>query len=702
MNKESAVQKSKRDISIDEGVLTIDRLLSGWTSFIDMDLLLHNLHRSRLEIADSLTSEEEVFMEVNPSVLSKEEYKLKVMERYGYLYTNRVKQYFYHMSEIWTQVHHGVADKKKIGLIIEQATINRKNCNNFSLSDSTLTYLYKGRGVKTLKVFKYIDTGYSIAADLSFYNENLGKRQATNKRNQAIADVGYDIHEAYKYNLTSPDPDIINRKVRAAEIQRLHDVLVKETTKQIQQRLLDVSRLGEERPSGWVAYATDTYLKAIYDGTGIVDSGFLEPIIQRFCDHLSEHLKVDGLPTKNVNTIIDYLNRQQEDWDNSEYSQKVAYLANSLVQEDLSKEAIRKLSGICVDILHLKPHADQPAVNAHVQEKESIEKEIRQLRYSAKYVFLLLQVQELLLKTRLGSATDVNSLIDASYKVYELLSILRFNVELVEHHRANEAFLQECDALVSVLDVSIPFQRFLAGLAVLMRSYISRSVVHNPDDYFTPQSLKVGLDGVDSRTTLLFYKMLHPMRFNYNRKTLHDFIQKDISSSCVRTTLVQFIRNFLCSVLKKDMMLLWNKESVIEVFKDLERTFSSHEEFSYDSPQLIILKYTIIALTEKPFPLGRNASISPNVCEKVVNGIIRDAAERDMTDDEMQLLLILLSIICLNNYNIPYMEQGEHVASEFASVTERLVYRIAPCKEKYVLLQAVNSLSVWGFSGFFH
>ena len=73
-----------------------------------------------------------------------------------------------------------------------------------------------------------------------------------------------------------------------------------------------------------------------------------------------------------------------------------------------------------------------------------------------------------------------------------------------------------------------------------------------------------------------------------------------------------------------------------------------------------------------------------------------------MKDEEIQLLLILLSMICLNNYNIPYMEQDEHVASEFAKVTERLVYRIDSCKEKDVLLQAVNSLSVWGFSGFFH
>lgn len=705
MNKGITVQKAKRDISIDEGILTIDSLLSGWTSFIDMDLLLHNLHRSRLAIADSLSSEEEVFMEVNPSVLSEEEYKLKVMEKYGYLYTNRVKQYFYHMSEIWTQVHHGVADKKKIGLIIEQATINRENCNKYSLSDSTLTYLYKGRGVKTLKVFKYINTGYSIAADLQFYNKKIRHHSVAQTQKQITSAVKYNNKEAKKF-VVSPEPDVIERKISAMKIRAMQNALRQETSDAVKMRIAEIEYLTSERPSGWENRTINLYLNAIYDASGILDNSEIEPIILRLQSHMLNHFKLEYFPSSCIDVILNYKNycsRKQY----PKVFRSVASLAKFIMKDEFTAEDI--------DIIRDKGWIACCIIgdldDSSFEEVATLHDAIWLLLNSTTYIYNMSGFSAALTLYGIDGDISLNTIVSCLYAQIDCL-IRNFTNDFVDYFNiAETAFLGNCGSIIDSLNRDNAIERFIIGLVHMSTSFVTRTISHPIDDILPRAIIDEGLKYLNAEEKKHFNELFQTLRFEEYYQAFVNAAKSDILSQITQNAFILQITHLLENLaagniwLEKESyhyqkMLLDLKKYVADVAKDNRCTLNNGYR--------ILLKYALVVIEYNPYPVDIRDGCTPEMCLDSLKSIADVSYQVGLNDKEKTLLLLMLSMIALRHIDYYILKENDEEeekinanikekAIEFLSVSEFFLNMMEPGNTKTLLLETLATVRAQGF-----
>ena len=278
MNADNSNSTINPEIPKEKGILIIDRLLSaGWTSTLDMCIALYDYAcKNGYESSRA------------PIGLSMVEFYNWLMENGG-LFSGRIRSsYFYFMSEIWTWVREGSVDSKKKDLFIESVQITRKNEADYQLSEETLTYLYHGRGVRSLWIYTYKETGYSIREDLRRYKEIETWRSTKTDYKKIEESIRYNPSEALdKYNLI-PDPDVIARKCKALFIQELQRALLADTEGNVKRRLETVERLKKTKPEGWMESASNTYLNAIYDGSGIMKDIDIAPIIHHFGSHLMD------------------------------------------------------------------------------------------------------------------------------------------------------------------------------------------------------------------------------------------------------------------------------------------------------------------------------------------------------------------------------------------------------------------------------
>lgn len=274
----------------DTRILIIDRLLSkGWTSYLDMDIALNEYYKSIKSKGY-----------VAPCKDDKEYYsKIKGNE------SNIKVSDIPHMVDVWALVHRGVdiegileREKKRGGkvsenplrdemkqLFIEIHSIDpddKVELDKHCLSNDTLKYI-RGRHARGQKLllFRYKEKGYSIRDDLKKYNEDEGLQSSLQIQRNISTDIFYDIDDAAKYDII-PDPDVIDRKVRALIIETLKNELIRDTTGAVWKRLEKIDGLKKSKPQGWMANTSNTYLNAIYDGQGILEGIDLGPVLHNY------------------------------------------------------------------------------------------------------------------------------------------------------------------------------------------------------------------------------------------------------------------------------------------------------------------------------------------------------------------------------------------------------------------------------------
>ena len=274
----SSSSKKSNEIPIDVGISVIDRLLSsGWTSILDMSIALDEYAREH--------GYEDNNVYRGTSLIG---YYNWLMEAGG-LFSGRIRSsYFYRMSEVWTRVHLNSPDPKKKDLFIDAVKIKRDNCEQYNLSEDTLSYLYKGKGVRVLWIYAYKESHYSIIKDLKSYYDLETWHPTTSDYKKIEEKVRFNPSDAIdKYNI-APDPDVIKRKCRALFIKALQDELLNDTTGAVQKRLENIASLREKKPFGWIEEVSSTYLNAIYDGQGIIADLDLGPIIHHYGSYLMD------------------------------------------------------------------------------------------------------------------------------------------------------------------------------------------------------------------------------------------------------------------------------------------------------------------------------------------------------------------------------------------------------------------------------
>lgn len=667
----------------DEGILIIDKLLStGWTSMLDMCIALNDYALNNGCQPFVARPEEDTL-----------EFYVNLMENRG-IYSGDIRSsYFYHMVEIWSTVNEGdlsAPNEGKRDKYIETIKkVTRKNISEYDVSEATRTYLFHAPHVRAIRLFRYKKLGTSISNDLNYYNEKWDKHSSNKNDQEALASVIYDINDAYKHSVFSPDPDIIRRKVKAAEIRALQEALIKETTMEIQRRLERIAQLNNTRPAGWIEETTTNYFKAIYEGIDIVDNGFLEPIIQQFCSYLMEHLRVEYFPSDSLSEVVDYFQANRS----TEHPQTVTEMVSLLLKGDLSKSEVDRISSTCLSLLRYP----------YNQNYNDIKSAIRELSTSSHYILCLLKTRIELMKVRLGVSPDIDTIFDSCYELFWVIWMF-YNREKPKCQKAEEAFLQECEALKEVLVTKDQKHLFMVGLAEMTSFYVSRNAQFSLKRFFTPESVSIGLQGLKKRSVDNFYEMYQPICFDLNRKQLSSLIENDINTQEVVDTLVLFLHHFFrCVLINEFLFLSARKQRLLEVFENLYNSFSVSSGSLNTKKSLILITYALITIIDDPYPLGYVESSNPNACSETYSRILIEAHNAGMNEEEMQLMYIMLSMIGLNNYKTPYYKQGYEIGVVFAKQVDELVDNLIPSDEKRILKEAIKDIYESGsFYGFFH
>ncbi len=273
----------------------IDNLLSsGWTSLTDMNIVINDCTNSTDRVDRKGKSPYEFYKEVMFQ---------------GGCFKSHISQAINRMVDAWALIRRGVdiegilekdkkENEKKEGrkkrpsnpireefrnLFIESKKLNTTDSDEdlaqYNLSEATLYRLRNDTEGQGLSIFRYIDREYSILDDLKEY-ELKYKDEAKLQRKVASV-VNYDISDAERYGFI-PDPDVIARKRRLIMIRALQVELLNDTTGAVKKRLEAIEIMKKKKLTGWMGDTSETYLNAIYDGRGIIESINLGPIIHQY------------------------------------------------------------------------------------------------------------------------------------------------------------------------------------------------------------------------------------------------------------------------------------------------------------------------------------------------------------------------------------------------------------------------------------
>ncbi len=678
-----------KKIPRDEAILIIDNLLSsGWTSMLDMCIALN-------EYALENGYQHAVKREGKTDI----EYYVDLMNNGG-IYSGDIRSsYFTHMAKIWASVREGkdgAGNKEKRDKYIETVErLNREKIKNYAVSEATLLYVSNAPHVRVISLFSYRDKAYSIKKDLAFYNKNW-KRQALNKSlKEELKGVQYDINDALRYSIT-PEPEIIRRKIKAAENKRRQDALISETTEAIRRRLKDIDERSKTKPAGWMDDVTRLYLYSIYDGIGILDNSVIAPIIEQFYSHLRDHLQRDILPSQNVSIIVNYTEYCNSLAREPKFIQLVSSIADTLSHKDLSFDDTVDILDRCINAWGYFSHMEDDGL-IMTKEERALGYAVFDLWVEISYVFNLLKCSVSFAKYRFDTARDLNDIVNSCYGVFAEGADPWDGDLIKECGMAESICLQQCDEFKNAVICNDLTDSFAIGVVDMMRAFISRDITLVPKEIIAHNVIKYGLSQLDDEEKKHFNRMYQTLRFESNWQQfvrLRNKTNSNREKAQRNQRFIILIRHLCESLIDWEIELTDNSplhQRLISELEDYELRLESESSDAVNKGQRIILKFAIIVLRNKLYPRGLHEGGTVDECVNDLQKGLSDAHKANVSDDELQTLLMMLSMIAIRNTEPPlvfrddYKDDEPSVISLYSDEMEKDSLRFFSIAEQFVL-----------------
>lgn len=697
MNSDSGNTHSL-NFSLDDVIQVIDGLFSsGWTSYFDINIALHKLHRSILSSSTKrLTAEEEEVLNIDPSILSEDDYIRRIMDS-SLNYTGRIKHYYYRMSEVWTKVHQGVQNKYCINLIIENQAVNRINCESYSLRRSTELYLKK-RGVSTLNVYRYKDRNYSIKEDLAFYKGHYDRADTV---------IEYDGRSTDKFGVVI-EPDVVARKISALKIQALKDALLRDTNEAVSRRLAEIEYLTRTKPDGWGERTINLYLNAIYDASTVYESRELEPIIQQLRSHMLNHFSSGFFPADSLSVVIDY--KKYCPWKAyPKIARSLAPLSRIITQDEFSSEDIDIIRDRCWLALCKFDYLD----DAQFDKVAPLYDAISFLMNSTTYVYNMSGVSAALTLYRIDSDIDLNTIVSTMNGLVKCL-IHDFTNDYADYFKsAEEAYLSKCKSIISSLNREVARERFIIGLVEITSSFITRSIPRPLSDIIPDATIMEGMKELNNEEREHFNELYHTLRFEENYQTFVSSASRDVLSKHTQGAFVHMISHLLINLITGTIWLekeSYHHQKLLSELKEFESKVSCDERCTLFNGFRLLVKYSLVVIDYNPFPMDIRDGCTPQICKELLNTIINDTKQFQYNENEMQLLLLLCSAIALRHVDYFVPKEDDEEEKEYNAGIKEKAIEFLPVAKSFVNLMTsgqikedmVETLSTAATRGFYN
>lgn len=687
----------------DSLLLLIDELLSsGWTSKLDMSLLFNRrLKRVDPEGKTDLAFYKELMHPIQGS-------------RSGGVYTSLINASINKLVDVWTRVYRaekGTANMRKRDAFIVSARVSPKEIKDdnvrYSLSEATISYLKSGyTKSQPIAIFRYRQPGYSIADDLRFYNAEWSSR-SLNRRNQDIlTSINYNVDDAHKYSVFSPDPDVVARKISALKIQALKDALLKDTNEAVQKRLAEIDYLTRAKPEGWGNRAVDLYLNAIYDASTVFDGDELEPIIQQFRTHMLNHFRSDLFPACSMATILDY----EEYCPREEYpeiAESIASLARIITQAEFSSEDIDNIRDKCWIVASRFDNLEED----QFQKVATLWDAVLFLMNSTTYVYNISGFSAALTLYHIDSDINLNTIVSTLYALVTYLIHDYANDSENTFGIAEAFFLSKCKGLIGSLNKESKIERFIIGLVEMATSYITRNLPHPVCDMLPDTIIMDGIKELNDEERCHFDELYQTLVFEENYQAFIASASCDVLSRDTQDTFIILVSHLLANLITGKIWLekgSYHHQKLVLNFIEYKSKVSDDARHSLFDGYLLLLKYTLVVMEYNPYPMDIREGCTPELCKDCLTTVMDEARHFNYNENEYQLLLLLLAAIALRHidYYIPKEDDIEEEscnkgvkdkAIEFLPLVEGYVNRMTQCSMKEELAKSISSIATNGY-----
>lgn len=689
-------------VPIEQGIEVIDKLLStGWTTYLDMSLALldycikngYDRGWSNLISAKVFTSDVEMYnyLMSGAAVVELDGPKKSKGGSNG-SFSNRIKSsYWKRMSMIWTQAHKGVADENKINDLIKKKKLTRKDIGSVPLSEPTKLYLTKGVGVKTLTGFTYKEDGYSIKKDMSFCKEMERRQKET--RDGIVASLKYNNSDEIRTGI-SPDPDVIERKVIALKLKAMKDALIRSTTNAIADRLKKINKLKEEKSPDWINQVSKLYLNALYEPKEGMDSDVYNLILDLYNKHMINDIVPSYFPENSVLIIRNFERDNPSvnlDTQLKEYWRQVADI---LELDHFSNESLIKLRDICIFF-------NARALSIGGTEIDSIfvlSEAMNSLCSAADYIHDLVELSAAFTLYEIEPAIDHNVILERIHSLVETLC-MSYDAKESGCRKAEDDFVIKCNNFIRSLDSSNTQDCMLASLVNMAISFVKRDA-----SYYLNNTLNFDattyLNEFNEQELEHLGKLHHTLCFEGHLRTFITQANCDILSEETKTSFFRLFSHFFTELISgniiagsidlyhKDWLISKIEQYALEVYKDCR----SLNDEKYKLTVMIIL----IALRNKPYPTEDWDGCGSEKCKSKLDEFMARAIDLDYNNDEMQLLLLLLSIIALRNVNISCVVKDiKH--SPYLSISKEFFHKMTPGDMKSAIENTIHNIENHGY-----
>lgn len=686
----------------DAHLMIIDELLSsGWVSYTDMSILLN-------ERGGNLVPFEGI---------EKIDYYKKLMHAEqgftsGGYYVSLIKASINKMVKVWTLAHKGVndiPDQKKRDAFIETKRISPKETEEdllqYSLTDATKEYLRKGSRGQGIAIFRYKNPEYSIKNDLELYNKRLSHHSSARIQKQIVTGIRYDKKEAERFKIT-PEPDVIDRKIIALKINALRQALIEDTTKAVRMRLEEIDHLTRTKPEGWINRVAELYLNAIYDGADTLDPQDVKPVIDQFFSHLLNHFRSDFFPAESIAVILDY--KKYCPWKQyPKIVRSVSPLARILRQDEFSSKDIDIIRDQCWLACSKFDEIDDD----HFQEVAPLWDAIDLVMNSTTYIYNMSGVNAALTLYGIDSEIDLNTIVDCVYSQVTCL-IHDFTNDYVDYFKnAETVFLSNCKSAISSLGQESAIERFIIGLTNMSTSFVTRNLAYPISDVLPESVISEGLQILNDEQKKHFTELYQTLRFEENYHSFISSASSDILSPITQEAFAQLMTQLLENLVAGNIWLereSYHHQKFLSDLKEYVCKVSTDSRSSLFPSFLLLLKYALVVVEYNPYPMDIREGCTPQLCEDRLISVIEEALQVNITDSEMQLLLLLLSMIALRHidYYVPkeddeedraYNAGVEEKAINFLPVSEFFCNKMAPGRTKDIVSKTLISVRSNGF-----
>lgn len=388
----------------------------------------------------------------------------------------------------------------------------------------------------------------------------------------------------------------------------------------------------------------------------------------------------DYLPQKQTAEILKCKSLCRGRSADSQFCKQAIAISKQIEAKDFSAKDFEQIADTCVDAMTLFKLEN---VDDDYQTLKSLSSAIWEVGISASYCSTIMQIVDALEGYEDGIDSALLPLIQRVVAFFDQQILLHYSQSI----KATYEIVLSCEALVMKLSQ----KKSLSPIDTVAIVSLNLLLAEISGEYLEPQSLleeNLDVEYLPEELRRRFNKVIEIVRLEHKRQVI-----ERASVNCDSKSLDTLLRAIIVSVMEDEL----DTYRVSKVIDSLEKAVTKHSSCvnQIGNKNNLLLVTAISALEDNPRAIAHQIRMDPVNMREEIERILQEATYLSMSHDELDLMIVLLSMIAIRNvYEINELA-GPNVALGFIGIIEELINRLSAWdNEKKLLSNREYSLIV--------